>query len=301
MLEPPSSTRPSRTRRWLRAVAWRVAILGSCFAVVVAVAQGCAVLESKAFYFPERSAFATPPGVEDVVFPGPEGSELHAWWIPARNTDPATAPTVLHTHGNAGHLAYHIAFVEWLTDAGFNVLLFDYRGYGRSTDAGRLVRSMLLADAHAALDYLLTRPDVDPARVGLFGFSMGGVVGLNLAAERPELRAIVAAAPFSTWRGVASDYAGPLGPLLIPAGLDAKDAATRLGDRPLLIVHGSHDGVVSVRHAEIVAEAASRAGVPTRAMYQPGADHERLLTDHPEVQRAIEAFLSEHLDASNTP
>lgn len=289
------------TRRLLRAAAWRAAILGSIVAAVVALAQGCALLESKAFYFPERSAFATPPGVEDVVFPGPEGSELHAWWIPARNAGAAPAPTILHTHGNAGHLAYHLAFVEWLADAGFNVFLFDYRGYGRSTDAGRLVRSMLLADAHAALDHLLTRPDVDPARIGLFGFSMGGVVGLNLAAERREFRAVVAAAPFSTWRGVASDYAGPLGPLLIPAGLDARDAARNLGDRPLLIVHGSHDGVVSVRHAKIVAEAASSAGVPTRAFYQPGADHERLLTDHPEVQRAIEAFLAEHLDASGTP
>ncbi len=276
-------------------------ILGSVAAVVVAIAQGCAVLESKAFYFPERSTFATPPGVEDVTFPGPEGSELHGWWIPARNTDAATAPTVLHTHGNAGHLAYHIAFVEWLADAGFNVFLFDYRGYGRSTDADRLVRSMLLADSHAALDYLLTRPDVDRDRVGLFGFSMGGVMGLNLAAERDEFRVVVAAAPFSTWRGVASDYAGPLGPLLIPGGLEARDAAARLGDRPLLVVHGTHDGVVSVRHAEIVAEAAGEAGVPTTVFFQPGADHERLLTDHPEVQRAIEAFLAEQLDATLAP
>ena len=93
---------------------------------------------------------------------------------------------ILHVHGNAGHVANHAEFSAFLTQAGFHVLVFDYRGYGRSDDGGRLTRAKLVADTHAALDYLLRRDDVDPERIGMLGYSLGGVIGLAAAAEREE-------------------------------------------------------------------------------------------------------------------
>lgn len=294
--------RPSAVRRVVRSVLLAGALLTGG-AVLMSLA-GC--FESSLFYFPNRSAFETPAGVEDVRFPSrEEGIELHGWFIPARGVAAGeAAPTVLHVHGNAFHVARHLAVCEWLADEGFNVLLFDYRGYGRS-DRGRLLRDGLVADAHGAIDYLLTREDVDPERIGLFGFSMGGTIGLAAAAEREEIRAVAAGSTFSTWKGVTGDYAGGLGRLLIPAGRDAAASAARLGEgvgRPLLITHGDADRIVNVRHAALLERAASEAGVRVAVHIEPGAGHVTWVNDPAEVgvKRAIAEFFREELAVRET-
>ena len=288
--------------RALRRAAASFARIGGVLAAVLALATVLArstdVIESRVFYFPSREPFETPAGVEDVTFVNDEGLELHGWWLPAQGrhaegTEPA--PTVLHTHGNAGHVGRHHEFVKWLPARGFNVFLFDYRSYGRSAAFRGLKRRHLLADSHAALDHVLARDDVDPDRVALLGFSMGGAIGLNLAAERGEVRAVVAAAAFSTWQGVGSDYAGPIARLLVSPGLEPRDAAAKLGDRPLLIVHGDQDGIVNPRHGELIEAAARGTGVGVERFVQPGADHVTLLTDYRDARDRIAAFLGSEM------
>ena len=287
---------PGRKARLLRRVGvW--AILASVGGAVVRM-FGCA---EGLFYYPSRAPFQTPPAYEDIAFSTPDGLTLHGWFMPAvvpPGEDPeAPRPAVLHAHGNAGNVSYHHDYSDFLRHAGFHVLLFDYRSYGRS-DKGSLRRDGLMIDTHAALDALLARPEVDASRVGVLGVSLGGSFAAALAAERDEARSLCIIAGFASWKGVAGDHAPLVGGLLIPGGLDARDAVARLGDRPLLIVHGDADGVVRVRHGHALEEAARAAGVDVELRVSPGANHTDILYDDPSAPGAIAAFFRRTLGAA---
>lgn len=283
-----------RVAGWLAA---SLALVG-----VSIVLDACAYLESKFIYYPTRTPFLTPRGVEDVWFETDDGLRLHGWFIPARGRKPGDAPgpAVLHVHGNAGTVADHAAFTEFLSDAGVGVLLFDYRSFGRSDAArGRLGRADLVEDADGALDYLLSRPGVDPRRVGIFGFSLGGVIGLSVAAERPEVRSVVSVAAFASWRGIAMSHAGWTGALLLRSGHDAEGSGARLGGRPLLIVHGDADTTVPVGHARRIAGTAMAAGVPIETAIVPGAGHVDVLDADHGTPDTIAAFFRRTLGVAD--
>jgi dipeptidyl aminopeptidase/acylaminoacyl peptidase len=269
-------------------------------ALVAAVAPWLlpARFEAGAFYHPASNHAPTPAGCEEVAFPTTDGLTLHGWFMPAKGRAPGPAPTVLHVHGNTGDISNHRGVCAFLQDAGFHVLLFDYRGFGASDDArGPLRREWLVEDTGAAIEYLLTRGDVDHDRVAVFGYSLGAVLGLAASAERERVRAVVAYAGFASWRGVAADKAGPLGRLLIGPGYDAVDSAAGLGDRALLIVHGSRDGLVREYHADRIVRAAADAGVPVEQMRVEGGTHISLGSDARVRARVVE-FLRRELGVS---
>src|SRR5688572_15871412 len=85
-------------------------------------------------YFPSRTFYATPAdaglGHEDVAFVADDGTRLHGWWIRAHG-QPAIAHVLL-CHGNAGNIGDRVLHAKYLAEAGVDVFLFDYRGYGKS-------------------------------------------------------------------------------------------------------------------------------------------------------------------------
>lgn len=272
----------------------RLSVYGILPAIVLVLASVTGCLESTLFYYPGSNTPEAPRGIEEVWFDGPDGSRIHGWFIPARGVEAnEPAPAVLHVHGNAGTVNEHLPTVDWLRDAGVHVLMFDYRGYGRSDD-GRLLRANLIDDGHAALDYLLARPDVDPERIGLFGWSLGGVIGLAVASERDEINAVVAAASFSSWKRVAGDYIPILGQLLIPGGFNAEDSVLALGTRPLLLVHGTSDGIVRSYHSERLRDVATEAGVEVELVLLPGYNHADWMTSRSATE-AIRGFFEREL------
>jgi dipeptidyl aminopeptidase/acylaminoacyl peptidase len=245
-----------------------------------------------------------PPGAEAVRFASLDGTELSGWFVPAAGAEDAAArrarPTVLHLHGNAGNVTDHAWFTAYLPPAGFNVFVFDYRGYGESAGAPRR-REELLDDARAALDHLLARPDVDPARIGLYAQSLGGALGLVLMAERSELRAGVFESAFASWRDVAANAVGgdpPMLParwlagLLIPDHARPLDAIVRI-ERPLLLLHGDADATVPASHGRRLAAA---AGPSARLVLLPGGAHNTLRDTHPEVEPLVIEFLAAGLE-----
>ncbi len=283
----------NKTSLW-RKVAKRIAAYVVVPGVVLTSLSLTGCLESALFYHPSANTPHAPSGIEEVWIPGPDGSRMHGWFLRAEGVAAgATAPAVLHVHGNAGNIADHLATCDWLPRVGVHVLMFDYRGYGKS-DGGRLLRANLIADTHAALDYLLTRDDVDTERIGLFGWSLGGVIGLAVAAEREEIDAVLAAASFSSWKRVAGDFVPIVGQLLIPGGFNAEDSVLALGTRPLLLVHGTADGIVRSYHSERLRDAASGAGVPVELVVLPGYDHADWMTS-PEAVEAIRGFFRREL------
>ncbi|MEO1715879.1 MAG: alpha/beta fold hydrolase [Planctomycetota bacterium] len=301
----PSSTPADQTddtpRRYRR-VLQRYLLLG-----VTMFLAGCAgrvthVVESFTFYVPSREPFVTPAVARDITITTAGRATLHGWWLNAHEGVPAKG-TILFCHGNAGRLPDHLAFVERFPALGYDVLMFDYRGYGRSSRTVQLNRYSLLRDARAMHDYLLkTGTDPDLPLV-LLGHSMGAAIGVALAAERPDaFDGVVLVAPFSSFPRVASDFAGLLGWLLIPQGLAPENQAASLGKTPLLLIHGEQDRVVRPYHSDRIADAAVQAGVPTTHLPIRDATHVDVFDAKYGTHQTIDRFIGSLLrpDAAAT-
>ena len=135
----------------------RIASLALISGFLVIVLAGCI---ERMFFYPDSATYTTPAqlGVraEDVQIVTADGSRLHGWFLPAVGN---AKGTVLHLHGNAANVSNHLPLVSWLPARGYNVLMVDYRGFGRSQ--GKPSLDGIVDDAAAALAYLRTRPDVD--------------------------------------------------------------------------------------------------------------------------------------------
>jgi fermentation-respiration switch protein FrsA (DUF1100 family) len=139
-----------------------------------------------------------------------------------------------------------------LSAEGFDVLAFDYRGYGRST--GRPSEPGLRLDARAARAALVARAGVDATRVLYLGESLGGAVALALALELPPAGVILQSA-FTSIRDMARLHYPLIPPALVP---DAYPSLRLIGGlrAPLLVLHGARDEIVPLMHGEALLEAA---------------------------------------------
>jgi uncharacterized protein len=224
-------------------------------------------------FFPARKMLATPAQAElvfdDLAIATDDGARLHGWWVPAcAGSVPAH---LLFCHGNAGNVGDRVMHVALLSAAGLDVLLFDYRGYGRS--AGRPSELGTYRDARAARSALMARPDVDPDRVVYLGESLGGAVALELALEHPPA-GLVLVSTFTSVRDMARRHYPMLPPVLVP---DAYPSLRRVRElrAPLLVLHGDRDEIVPLLHAEALFEAAPD---PKQLHIIEGVGHNDLVT-----------------------
>lgn len=158
---------------WVRVAA----IVGS---VVLAGLLLMRAFQDRLIFFPQVSLDATPAALglpfEEVVLTTSDGESIAAWFVPAERTP---AATVLFLHGNAGNRGHRLHAVEGFTGEGFSIFMLDYRGYGGSS--GSPSGPALARDAGAAWDWLTRERGMDPARVVLYGESIGSVPALRLA------------------------------------------------------------------------------------------------------------------------
>lgn len=202
------------------------------------------------FYFPTHDEPATPGTwgfkYETVNFAAADGTQLHGWFIPGRSGKTQAKATVVFSHGNAGAIGHHLGFVMWFAEAGYNVLMYDYRGFGKS--AGWATRRGVINDAKAAFAYAGKRIDVDARRLISYGHSLGGATSVTALGETrvAGLRAVVVDGAFASYKTMARIVAGQLGADLVSDDLSPRDFIAKLSPVPLLVVHGTRDEVVPV-------------------------------------------------------
>lgn len=145
---------------------------------------------------PSRTVAATPAAVglafsEIHFFPGPSGEpQLDGWLIPANSA----APTALMLHGGDGSMADALPDALTLHNAGLNVLLFDYRGFGRS--AGRHPdESSMQDDSDAALQFLTATQHTPLPSIVVYGSGLGASLAVRLATNHHEIPAIILDSP----------------------------------------------------------------------------------------------------------
>ena len=221
---------------------------------------------------------------ESVRLRTEDGLDLGAWFARAASTP--HRGTIIVFNGNAGNRSYRGTLGARFVQAGFAVLLFDYRGYGGNP--GSPSEDGLAADARAARDNLSTRADVDPARVIYFGESLGAGVAVGLALEhRPAL--LVLRSPFSS----AVDVGRFHYPWL-PVGWILKDRFPSIErmpqiTSPALFIAGDQDRIVPASQTRALFDAARG---PKELMVLPGADHnDEALAEGPDMIARIVAFV----------
>ena len=174
---------------------------------------------------------------EDVWLTTSDRVRIHGWWVPAVGAD---APVLLFCHGNAGNIGDRVHNVKLLHDAGIAVLIFDYRGYGRSE--GKPTEPGAYRDARAAWDWLVRERGVPAKRVSLFGRSLGGAVAIELATQ-VEAHRLVVESSFTSIADMAA-VAMPVVPRAVVPRIF--DSITRIGrvTCPVLVLHGTEDELV---------------------------------------------------------
>ena len=141
------------------------------------------------------------PKPQHISFASQDGLQLAGWFIPG----PSPATIVL-VHGRRGSRAWMLPDAAYLHKSGYSVFLVDLRYRGESQGEHSTFGAMETKDVEAAINYLLTRTDVDPERIGVQGTSLGGVTAILAAANLPIVKGVVAESPFKDLNS-AIDYA----------------------------------------------------------------------------------------------
>lgn len=224
--------------------------------------------ERTAVFFPARE-ITDHPGRHGIAFEDVSiqsgNSILHGWLVPGTNP-----MTVLWLHGNAGNVADRTPLLADLTRRlGTGSLLFDYRGYGRST--GVPSEAGLYEDAAAAFRFLVREKGIEPSTIVIYGHSLGAAPAIALAlGEGKRAAGLVLESAFTS----ARDMARLVYPRL-PVGffmtlkLDNIGLIGRL-EIPLLVIHGQADATIPFQMGQRLFEAAPQ---PKRFLPLPLADH----------------------------
>lgn len=222
---------------------------------------------------PERGFFTTPDRFgmhyDDVVFQSADGTGLHGWFLDRHEEDGVGPLTILFMHGIAGNVSHRIENVAALCrELDARALLFDYRGYGRSS--GEPSVEGVVQDAEAALQLLIRRPEVDPSRILLFGHSMGGAIAIELAARQGrQVCGLVVESSFTTGREIAKLFF-PLVPAnAVPVFFDSETRIKQI-EVPVMITHGECDSLLPPSMGRALCRAAPE---PRSFFLVPGADH----------------------------
>lgn len=240
------------------------------------------------FYQPDRFRYFDPAsaGVEyrDVYFKGAHGATLHGWFFPAKKGTPERG-SFIQFHGNAENISTHFNSLFWVTGRGYNLFTFDYSGYGDSE--GEAGQKELYEDARAALKEGIMIERERAAATGramrlvAYGQSLGGAVLLRALADFPgrkELAAVVADSAFASYKSVASDVMAnswitwlfqPL-PYFLVSDAYAPEGTMAALNIPLIVIHGTADRVVPIRHGRRIYQLA--AG-PKEFWEVPGGRH----------------------------
>jgi uncharacterized protein len=186
---------------------------------------------------------------QDVQFMASDDVSLTGWWIPANRP----RGTVIFCHGNAGNIGTVASFAPEFFKRGFNVLLWDYRGYGQS--GGRISEKGIYRDARAAFDAAKAMGKNLP--IILYGQSLGGAVAVHLATERP-VDGLIIEASFSSAADMASRWY-PSFPLhkLLSVSFDSASLSAELEGLPKLFGHSPHDEVIPFQSGRILHSSAA--------------------------------------------
>ncbi|HEY9867792.1 MAG TPA: alpha/beta hydrolase [Candidatus Obscuribacterales bacterium] len=224
------------------------------------------------------------PGLKELFIPTNDTNRLHAWLFNPRGS----STLVIVHHGNAGNVLHRLYLVSAILPCGAAVLLYDYRGYGKSTGTAKL--SGLVEDGLNVYDFARTRLGFSPDHIVNFGESIGTGVACQLASMRPSAGLILQSAVGSLPR-VAHARIPVLGLIpeaMFPAPHFDNVAQIKKVRVPVLMFHGTADGLVPVEHSRMIF---ANCSTPKQLILIPQAGHNDNPADSQDYRDALCRFL----------
>ncbi len=261
--------------------------------------------QSSLVFFPYKTIEATPASFampyEDVRIKSANGTKLHGWLVFADSS----VGTILFCHGNGGNISHRLDLVSVWRSLGYDVLIFDYQGYGESE--GSPTEAGTYADVKACWNYLTNTRDINPNRIVVLGRSLGGAVASHLVSDLSHVfpfpvkptrfaqttpAGLILEAPFTS----IPDMGARLYPFL-PVRLLSRityDNQANLANihTPVLIMHGTDDKVVPLAMGK---EVFASANEPKRFVELPGGHEDTYLVSEELYQRTLTDFIGSSL------
>ncbi|HEY0761979.1 MAG TPA: alpha/beta fold hydrolase, partial [Pyrinomonadaceae bacterium] len=275
----------------------RESVIGATVAVVLGCAgfvYGLRTLESMMTFRPVqmKTADAAPEGAETVWFNSADGTRLNGLFFESQ-LNPEAA-TIIFFHGNGGNITNVTWLAQRFAKHGFNVLLFDYRGYGAS-DGIAGAEAGLYADGDAAVAFVVNQKKVRPEQIVLYGHSLGTAVVSDVA-SRGHFGAVVLESGFSSASSLATTALPWLPRPLHFLGKNRFESARKLTQvkSPILIVHGDPDETIPTSESQILFASANE---PKKLLILPGAGHVPFGNAGEKYLVQVEQFIREALTA----
>jgi len=269
--------------------------MNGLMSIVAVFAIGYAVLAAALFlyqprllYFPDiptREIEASPADIgldfEPLTLTTRDDEQLDAWFIPAAQA----RGVLLFCHGNAGNISHRLDSIRLFHELGLSVLIFDYRGYGRSS--GRPAEKGTYRDADAAWDYLVEQRGIAPGQIILFGRSLGAAIAADLA-TRQGAAAVILESAFTSVPDVAARFY----PWLPVRWLSRYqyDTGKKLANIhvPVLIVHSRDDEIIRYANGERLFEAANE---PKQFLQLRGGHNDAFMVSGKDYIQGLDSFL----------
>lgn len=248
----------SRFLKWvggiLAGVGALAAAIGKLFGAEIDVLSR---VHNRILFGPDKEVKTTPEeeGIkhEDVEIKTPDGPILKGFFLPAPI---ATKKTVIFLNGRGYNASRCLKeFVELQKKVPVNVLMVDYRGFGKST--GEATPQGVVGDAASMYDYLVSKKGLTPDDISLFGVSLGGAVAIELA-NRREVNTLLVQSSFTTVEEVAEDQLPRVIPKVLKGVIrgiaqsefNSRESIKNVRAKTVIISHGTSDRVIPIKHGE---------------------------------------------------
>ena len=247
--------------------------------------------QARLIFFPNvpgRTLTATPSQIglefEDVRITTADRVDLHGWYVAA----PAGAPAVILCHGNAGNIAHRLDWLEMFCDMGFAMLLFVYRGFGRST--GTPTEQGTYLDAQAAWDFLTNTKGFSPRSIVIVGESLGGPIAAHLAKDVAP-GALILVSTFTSVPDLARALYWYLPVRLLARFRYPTAEYVARVKVPTLVIHSRDDETIPFLHGE---ELRRRAGGAAQLLEIFGDHNAAFMLSRPKLTQGVWSFLEAH-------
>lgn len=240
-------------------------------------------------YVPEKTITHNPNNIgleyEEVAVRTKDGLSISGWYIPAKNEK----AVILFCHGNAGNISNRLDSIRIFNNLSLSVMIFDYRGYGKSE--GRPSEAGTYLDAEAAWDYLINVKKIPPDRIIVYGRSLGGAVAAEVVLRRSPA-ALIMESGFTS----VPDLGQKIYPWL-PVKLISKfhyATVDKIGTIrcPKLIIHSRKDDIIPFEHGRALYE---KASPPKEFLEIRGSHNDGFLLSGRIYTGGIEGFLEKYV------
>lgn len=197
-----------------------------------------------------------PEGGEDVWINTKDGKKLHGWFLTPEDKNKAV--TVIYFHGNGGNITSYSWAATELRAQGYSVMIYDYRGYGRS-EGSVPDEDILYSDADEVYQFIINKSQTDPKRIVFYGFSLGTAIATEMA-NRHRCMALVLECGMTSAKDMADIMLPSVSGIFDGARTFRLNSANKISgvNCPVLISHGDADDIIPVDQGKKLYELAKK-------------------------------------------